>query len=103
MKKFILVIPIFVLAALACNSVLPQTQPAPTPQPLTEADVPRISIEDAKAAVDSGEAVILDVRSAEAFAIGHIAGALSVPLAEIETDPAGLALDQDQWIITYCT
>ncbi len=115
MKKFILVIPILLLATLACSSALSQTEPttAPTIQaistqgkpniPATEADVPRITVEDAKAAVDGSEAVIVDVRSAESFAAGHIAGAISIPLAEFETNISNIALEKDQWIITYCT
>jgi len=105
MKKFILVIPILLLATLACSSALSQTEPTQgTPNtPATEADVPRISVEDAKAAVDGSEAVIVDVRSAESFAAGHIAGAISIPLAEFETNISNIALEKDQWIITYCT
>ena len=105
MKKFILVIPILLLATLACSSALSQTEPTQgTPNiPATEADVPRISVEDAKAAVDGSEAVIVDVRSAESFSAGHIAGAISIPLAEFETNISNIALEKDQWIITYCT
>ena len=111
MKKFILVIPILLLATLGCNSALSQTEPtiqAISTQgkqniPATESDVPRIKVEDAKAAVDDGEAVIVDVRSAESFAAGHIAGAISIPLAEFETNISNIALEKDQWVITYCT
>ncbi len=105
MKKFILVIPILLLATLACSSALSQTEPTQekTNNPATEADVPRITVEDAKAAVNGSEAVIVDVRSAESFAAGHIAGAISIPLAEFETNISNIALEKDQWIITYCT
>jgi 3-mercaptopyruvate sulfurtransferase SseA len=71
--------------------------------PQTEADVPRVSLEDAVAAIEGGEAVVLDVRSAQEYQASHIPGALSIPLAQIEADPNGLNLDKDQWIITYCT
>jgi rhodanese-related sulfurtransferase len=71
--------------------------------PQTEAAVPRVSVEDAKAAFDSGEAIIVDVRSTEAYAEGHVAGALSIQLGEFETDIANVKLDRNQWIITYCT
>jgi rhodanese-related sulfurtransferase len=70
---------------------------------LTEEDVPRVSVEDAAAAIQNGEAIVLDVRSTQAFQASHIPGALSVPLFDIETNPTGLNLDKDQWIITYCT
>jgi hypothetical protein len=71
--------------------------------PQTEADVPRVSVEDAAAAIQSGEAIALDVRSAQAYQASHIPGALSIPLAQIESNPTGLNLDKDKWIITYCT
>lgn len=124
MKKNLLVFSTLLLATLACNAVLPQqtapatfipTQPVlPTleqqqPQqeqndiPQTEAEVPRVSAGDAKAALDSGEAVIVDVRNAEAYAESHIAGAIFIPLGDFETNLASVPLDKNQWIITYCT
>jgi 3-mercaptopyruvate sulfurtransferase SseA len=89
---------VLTLAFLACSSFLPKAQ-----APKTEADVPRISVKEAKPALDSGKAIIVDVRSAESYAASHAVGAISIPLTEIEADPAGLGLDKEQWIITYCT
>lgn len=71
--------------------------------PLTEAGVPRVTVEDTAAAMQSSEAVIVDVRSLQAYQASHIPGAIWVSLGEIETNPGGLSLDKDQWIITYCT
>ena len=71
--------------------------------PRTEAEVPRVELEQARAAIESGAAIAVDVRSAEAYAGGHIPGAIFIPLGEIETNPTGLDLDKDEWIITYCT
>ncbi|MCC7117404.1 MAG: rhodanese-like domain-containing protein [Anaerolineales bacterium] len=68
-----------------------------------EAQVPRIKVEDAKAAVDAGQAVIVDVRSVEAYQAEHARGAINLPLALFENDLANLPLEKDQWIITYCT
>ena len=114
---FIIFITIFMISA--CSARPTQAQPLPsqpaqtqiiepvfTPSrdlPLTERDVPRVSVEEAKAALDSGAALIVDVRSPPAFESGHIAGAINVPLGEIERNLTGLTLDKDQWIITYCT
>jgi len=115
MKKNLLVISLLLFAASACNSTLPQTGPTiqsypnqlqtqgQTALPLTEASVPRVTAEEAKLAFDNGEAVIVDVRSAEAYAEAHLAGAISIPLGEIELNPTGVPLDKSQWIITYCT
>jgi rhodanese-like protein len=71
--------------------------------PLTEAEVPRVSLEEAKAALDRGAAILVDVRSPNAFEESHAVGAISVPLGEIERNITGLPLEKDQWIITYCT
>jgi 3-mercaptopyruvate sulfurtransferase SseA len=67
----------------------------------TYPDIPRVSLDEAKAAFDAGTAVFVDVRGADAFALGHIPGTLSIPLAELETRLN--ELDPSQWIITYCT
>jgi hypothetical protein len=113
-NKSLFCVTIIALAA-ACNPAAPQTPaasapPKPTPTgiapehlPFLEVDAPRISVEDAKAAVDNGLAVIVDVRDTAAYERSHIAGALSIQLGEVETDAAGLPLDKEQWIITYCT
>jgi hypothetical protein len=115
--KLPLALTLLLIPTLACGSVLPQpestatsviqviptqTQIAGDP-PVTEAGLPRITVEDAKAAVDIGEAIIVDVRSTEAYAISHIKNAVSIPLVNIENNPASLSLDKNQWIITYCT
>lgn len=79
--------------------------PTPTPggAPLTEAQVPRVDLERARVAIASGEAIVVDVRSQEAYAVSHIPGAINLWIDEFETNPAGVNLDKDQWIITYCT
>lgn len=71
--------------------------------PATDAEVPRVSVEEAKVALENGAAVLVDVRSPEAFASRHIAGAINVPLGDIEMNLDGVTLGKDQWIITYCT
>jgi len=115
MKKGILAVSCLLLATLACNNLLGQSEPLSTPTqpanltqatsnlPLSQDAVPRVAVQDAKAALDSGQAVIVDVRSPDAYAAGHIAGAISISLGEIESNPGGLALDKNEWIITYCT
>jgi phage shock protein E len=115
-SKIFIALSVLLLASIACNFVAPAES---TPPPLTviveptlppqgnvlqsEDQVPRVPIEQALGAVQSGAAVIIDVRSVQAYEDSHVPGALSIPLAEIEADPNGLPLDRDQWIITYCT
>lgn len=61
----------------------------------------RVELAEAKTAYDTGSALFIDVRDADAYAAGHIPNALNIPLADIaarlvELDPAAPA-------ITYCT
>lgn len=83
-----------------------RTQTPPT-APIGEDDnaaqrtVERVSIPEARAAVEKGEAVFVDVRQASAFQAGHIARALSLPEAEIAV--RGSSLPKGKKIITYCS
>lgn len=93
-----------VVAALALAP--PVSAPAPTPTlPAVAApsasDIPRATVAEAKAAYDDGSAVFLDVRDAGSYEIGHITGAESIPLVELEENLG--KLDKAKWIITYCT
>jgi rhodanese-related sulfurtransferase len=49
-----------------------------------------MSLDEALARRDSGQAVLVDVRSAAAFAEGHIPGAISIPAGEIPARVAEL-------------
>jgi hypothetical protein len=64
-------------------------------------EIPRASVDEAKSAFDSGEAVFVDVRDRDSYDLNHIPGALSIPLSEVGARLG--ELDPDTWIITYCT
>jgi 3-mercaptopyruvate sulfurtransferase SseA len=85
------------------NTSKPQSA-APT-SPHSEEDnlpeVERVSLEDARMALDSGSAVFVDVRDAFDYAEAHIPEALSIPLAQL--DDQVTELNPSDWIITYCT
>ena len=73
------------------------------------AAVPKISPQDAKALVDQGKAVIVDVRDGmEVAASGKAAGALHIArgLLEFKADPElpshEKALQKDKTVILYC-
>jgi 3-mercaptopyruvate sulfurtransferase SseA len=93
---------IVLLATSACSIQTGSPQSA-SDFPFTEAEVPRVTVQEAKAALDSGAAIIVDVRGSGSYETSHIAGAINIPLDEFEANPEGLNLDKDQWIITYCT
>src|SRR3982750_612576 len=77
----------------------PAEKPQMTPPPPQEAR--RISVDEARQALAKGEAVLVDVRSKEAYEGSHAQGALSIPLADI-LSRAG-ELPKNKLIITYCT
>jgi len=63
----------------------------------------QITPAEAKALMDSEEGYrILDVRTPEEFAAGHIAGAILIPDYEIGSKAERILTDKDQLILVYC-
>ena len=91
----------FIVATL--TACVPASSPPEPVSPAVEApsEIQRVTLEESKAAFDNGEATFVDVRTASAYQAGHVPGALSIPLAELQTRID--ELDPNQWIITYCT
>lgn len=97
---------VLIVGAAAWYGVTIIRQPAIlfTPTAIIEStypDIPRLSVGDAKAAYDLGEAVFLDVRDAVSYAQSHIKGAKSIPLQDLPDRVK--ELDPKAWIIPYCT
>jgi 3-mercaptopyruvate sulfurtransferase SseA len=79
------------------RAALPTATPVPTPVaasaeqgarpiPADAADVPRITPDQLRALLESPQQVILlDTRSVDEYAAGHIPGAANMPLAQVET------------------
>lgn len=63
--------------------------------------IERVDVASAKSALDSGQAVVVDVRDKVYYDDGHITGSISIPLSEIESRLG--ELNQSDWIILYCT
>jgi Rhodanese-like domain len=113
--KCVLALFLFMMAISACNPstpvaaptsttvviVEPTTPPQKSSLPASEAEVPRVDVAAAKAALDSGAAIILDVRSKTAYEASHIKGAFYI--GDLEPNQTDLNVPKDQWIITYCT
>ena len=78
-----------------------QAAPVVTPTPASVEQVERVSLDDSKAAFDSGKAVFLDVRSSSSYEESHIPGAVLIPSNEISNRLG--ELDPSSWIIPYCT
>jgi|WetSurMetagenome_2_1015567.scaffolds.fasta_scaffold321286_2 3-mercaptopyruvate sulfurtransferase SseA len=85
------------------NPMKPLAPSAPTSPagPIPLAEIPRVSLPDAKAAYDIKNAVFVDVRGEPFYSQGHIPGALSLPLAELSNRLGDLK--PSDWIIPYCT
>ena len=85
----------------------PEAAPAAVHTPAAvESDIPypevvRISIEEAKAQLEAGTAVLLDVRPFEDYQTLHAANAISIPLDELPGRTG--ELPQDTAILIYCT
>jgi hypothetical protein len=94
------------VAWLINTSRLAQAQRASLSAPVTSPriphpEVPRISLGDAKAALDLKQAVFVDTRGEPYFSQGHIPGAISMTDDEVASRLG--ELDPNAWIITYCT
>ena len=86
-------------ATLQSQSSAPAAAATAPADPLAEA--PRISAADAKKALDAGQAVLVDVRSLDAWQSEHAKGAVSIPVNEVHARMG--ELPKDKQIITYCT
>jgi ArsR family transcriptional regulator len=59
-----------------------------------------VTREDLKQRLDAGTVTVLDVRPADEFALGHLPGAINVPLSELETRLTSFPPGQE--IVAYC-
>lgn len=66
----------------------------------TQEDTEAISREELLSRLKEGDVVLLDVRPEEEYALGHLPGAINIPLEDLESRLADLPPDQE--IIAYC-
>lgn len=63
----------------------------------------RVTLSQFQAMADGGKAVMLDARSADAFAAGHIAGAINLPLTDFTAQALAEKLpDRKRPVLIYC-
>lgn len=105
MRKFLLTLGIAVLAFVAaCVAAAPPERSENTTaasEQEQQDNAPRISLADAKKDFDDQSAVIVDVRSAEAYKQEHIKGALN--LAKGASDEQLNKIPKGKKIIAYCS
>jgi rhodanese-related sulfurtransferase/DNA-binding HxlR family transcriptional regulator len=63
-------------------------------------DVEAIGRDELIARLQSGDVMLVDVRPAEEFAAGHIEGARSIPISELEKRLSELPTDRE--VVAYC-
>ena len=68
---------------------------------VSSADMPRITVQELKAKLDADQAVVFDARVQPAYAQKHIAGAISMPQAEVAARLT--ELPTDKLAVFYCT
>ncbi len=68
---------------------------------ISSADMPRITVQELKAKLDAGQAVVFDARPQSAYARKHIDGAISLPQDEVAARVAELPTDKQA--VFYCT
>lgn len=87
-------------SAPADSAANPTALPLST-RPIPYAEVPRISVQQAREQLARGEILMVDVRSKESYDRQHIEGALSLPEDQIESRLD--ELDRERTIVLYCT
>lgn len=69
--------------------------------PVAAFEVERIEAPELKRLWDKGEAVIIDVRSKAAWDVGHVEGAIHIPLDQVEARLK--ELPKNKLVAAYCT
>lgn len=62
----------------------------------------KITADEAQAMMDASSPTIVDVRTAQEYADGHIPGAINIPVESIGSDKPTELADTDADLIVYC-
>ena len=94
----------FFLALIVCLSVLCACN---SNEPKTQYDVKAISAEEAKQMIDTGEYIVLDVRTKEEYDEKHIPNSVHISIDKNDVLPfkeevVKKLIDKDAKIIVYC-
>lgn len=93
---------IVLLLTLACSASPvgePTAEPAAGVAPVQAVE---LDIAGLRARVDAGDIVVVDVRTAEEHAGGHVPGAILLPLQELEDRVAELEVHRGQELAIIC-
>ena len=102
MNKQMIIIVLAVVVAVGgyyANEMQPSTQSAPG-QAQSE-DKLEIDASKGKALVAAG-ALLVDTRTSQEFAGGHLEGAVNIPYTDVESRIAEFGTDKNRTVVTYC-
>jgi rhodanese-related sulfurtransferase len=108
MKKIIaltIMTAVLLIGASACSSdqeTVTESTTSSTGEESAAKEYKKISAEEAKAMIDAGNVIILDVRTQEEYDAGHIAEAIRLESADFETKAASVLPDKNATILIYC-
>ncbi len=92
---------LLIVVALAIGFACQKAQLAEYKKLDSDADVPRMAIEDAKKDFDLGNTVIVDSRPESAYKHEHIAGSINIVVGS--PDDAFASLPKNKKIVVYCS
>jgi len=69
----------------------------------TRSEISEVDATEAKARIESGEPVVIDVREQDEWDEGHIPGAVHVPRGHLESRIERLAPDPSRPVVIYCS
>ena len=104
-RNLILVVTLMISVAFAFNASLALAQDMTVADFKAEAfkNITQISADNAKALLDKGGVVFVDVREPDEFKAGHILGAKNIPRGTIEwMVPKQISDDKNASIVVYC-
>lgn len=90
----------FLLVGCGEESATPKSDPAPATEGETAVATEPV-LSDVLASVNSGEAVLLDVRTADEWNSAHFAKAVHLPVGEISEEKAA-AIDKTKPVYVHC-
>ncbi len=104
MRMWLVLVPVLALALPAAPAAGQDTTPALVPMPAQTAAQARADslARAALAATTPARRVFVDVRTPEEFAGGHLAGAVNIPLSDLEQRWPELKLYADRQIVLSC-
>lgn len=88
------------IVILSVSAIAAFAQAGDAQKPANESEIPRITVEEAKKALDAGNAVFVDSRATEAYRAEHIKGAIII---EGAADDRFDKLPKGKKIIVYCS